>query len=200
MAGKQKNYPPRYRLRLRDTSIGSTAAASPRARFDIGFPNAVFEHYETGGFLLIMLVFDLPDDFLDHVLDGQQPLGAAEFIDDDRQMHSLATHPRKQFQHSHRFGDEQGRSKEAADRTVERRILVCDEHVLDVDHTNDMVERIGVDRKAAVPGIREGGDQGDDEIVSGTAISHSGHRDLAAVCHEVQKIAKHLPLMWAESP
>ena len=58
--------------------------------------------------LVVMLVLDLADDLLDHVLDRDQPLGAAEFVDDDGEVDALGAHPREQVEHAHRFRDEQG--------------------------------------------------------------------------------------------
>ena len=54
--------------------------------------------------LLVMLVLDLADDLLDHVLDGHHALGAAELVDDDGEMDPPGAHPRQKIEHAHRFG------------------------------------------------------------------------------------------------
>ena len=45
------------------------------------------------------------------------------------------------------------------DRAVARRIDVGDEHVLDVDHADHLIEAFAIDRQAAVAGVGEGADQ-----------------------------------------
>ena len=55
-----------------------------------------------------MLVLDLADDLLDHVLDRDQPLGAAELVDDDGEMDALGAHPREQIEHAHQFRHVEG--------------------------------------------------------------------------------------------
>ena len=54
-----------------------------------------------------MLVLDVADDLLDHVLDRDQALGAAELVDDDGEVDALGAHPGEQLDHAHRFRDEQ---------------------------------------------------------------------------------------------
>jgi 1-deoxy-D-xylulose-5-phosphate reductoisomerase len=61
-----------------------------------------------------MLVLDLADDFLDDILDADQPLGAAELVDHDRKVHPFGAHPGEQVEDAHRFGDEQRRTKQAS--------------------------------------------------------------------------------------
>jgi hypothetical protein len=56
-----------------------------------------------------MLVLDLADDLLDHVLDGDEAFGAAELVDDDGEVDALGAHAGEQVEHAHRFGHEQRR-------------------------------------------------------------------------------------------
>ena len=70
----------------------------------VGLPAAVLERDQQALGLLVMLVLDLADDLLDHVLDGEQPLGAAELVDDDGEVDPPGAHPREQIEHAHRFG------------------------------------------------------------------------------------------------
>jgi hypothetical protein len=62
-----------------------------------------------------MLVLDLADDLLDHVLDRHQPLGAAELVDDDGEMDPLGAHPCEQVEHAHRFGHVERLAQQAGD-------------------------------------------------------------------------------------
>ena len=111
------------------------------------------------GFGLVMLVLDLADDLLDHVLDRHQALGAAEFVDDDGEVDPLGAHAREQLDHAHRFGDEQRFAHQRVDRAVARRVDAGDEHVLDVDHADHLIEALAIDRQPAVAGIGEGADE-----------------------------------------
>ena len=166
----------------------------------IGFPHAILEQDEIGDFLLVMLVLDLANDFLDHVLDRHQSLGAAELVDDDRQMHPSGPHPRHQLEHSHRFGHEERRPKQRRHRPVDRRIARRDEHVLDMDHAHDMVERPGINRQSAVPRLGEGRRHviECDGIGDGDDVA-ARHRYLACrAVAEAQQVAQHLPLVRAQ--
>src|SRR3546814_4102704 len=68
------------------------------------------------------------------------------------------------------------------------------EHVLDVDHADDRIERVAIDRQPAVPGAREGSHQ----IVEGNALFdrdnvRAWHADIAGVAFtEVEQVAHHL--------
>src|SRR3546814_11470190 len=68
------------------------------------------------------------------------------------------------------------------------------EHVLDVDHADDRIERVAIDRQPAVPGAREGSHQ----IVEGNALFdrdtvRAWHADIADVAStEVEQVAHHL--------
>ena len=104
----------------------------------VGVPDAVLERDQQAGRLLVMLVLDLADDLLDQVLDRDQPLGAAELVDDDGEMDALGAHPREQIEHAHRFGHVERRRISVGD--VGGRLVAARperEHVLDVDHADD---------------------------------------------------------------
>ena len=57
----------------RDVGVAGDALAAVGERVDAGL-----------AVLLVELVLDLADDLLEHVLDGDQPGGVAELVDDDR--------------------------------------------------------------------------------------------------------------------
>ena len=50
-----------------------------------------------------MLIFDVADDFFDHVFDGDETFGTAELVDDDCEMDALVPHSREQLDHAHGF-------------------------------------------------------------------------------------------------
>ena len=68
-----------------------------------------------------MLVLDLADDLLDHVLDRDEAFGAAELVDDDGEVDPLGAHPREQVEHAHRFGHVERRPHQLADVGGRRR-------------------------------------------------------------------------------
>ena len=53
----------------------------------------------------VMFVGDLAEDFLDQILDRDQPLGTRIFVEHDGKVHLLAAHFLQQFEHTHRFGN-----------------------------------------------------------------------------------------------
>ncbi len=149
------------------------------------------------GFLDVVLVLDLADDLLDHVLDGDQALGPAELVDDDGEVDALRPHPREQVDHAHRFRDEQGLAHQR--RRSSGRALgstLATEDVLDVNHADDLVEAFAIDGQAAVPGVGEGADQ----LVEADRRRHrddvaAGDADVArGPLAEVEQVAEHLPL------
>ena len=84
----------------------------------IGLPQPVVDRLDQRGFVFVMLVFDIADDFLDQILDGYQPIGAAIFIDDDRHMRLAGAHPRQQIDDAHRSGDIEHRAQQRFDREI----------------------------------------------------------------------------------
>ena len=77
--GRRACRPRRPRRPAARRRLGELLELEPR----VGFPQPVLEQVQHAVGLLVMLVLDLADDFLDHVLDRDQALGAAEFVDDD---------------------------------------------------------------------------------------------------------------------
>ena len=55
----------------------------------------------------VVLVLDLADDLLDHVLDGDEPVDAAELVDDQRHVDARQAHLHQQVEDRHRRRDEQ---------------------------------------------------------------------------------------------
>ena len=52
----------------------------------------------------VMLVGDVANDFFHQVLDGDEPVGAAIFVDHQRQVQPRRLHLRQKIEHRHRAG------------------------------------------------------------------------------------------------
>ena len=126
----------------------------------IGVPDPTVELDEKARQLLVMLVLDLADDLLDDVFDRQQAFGAAEFVDNDGEVDALSPHSGEQIEHTHRFRNVKRRPDQIPNflRRVGGRLL-DHENVLDVNHADDGVEAVFVDRKPAVTRLGKGGDE-----------------------------------------
>ena len=95
----------------------------------------------------VVLVLDLAHDLLDQILDGEQPVGAAELVDHQRHVGARAAHVEQHVEHR------QGRRHEdhAAQYVAQVELLggaPVGQHVLDVDHADHVVERFAIDRIA----------------------------------------------------
>lgn len=127
-----------------------------------------------GAFIGVVLVVDLADHLLDNVLDGHQSVGAAIFVDHQRQMNARRLHLRKQVDRGHRrrhikqFAHQTGvgqRNSEIDGTQVEsggKRLLALGVHfgidlrlcgherdqIADVDDAFGIVERVVVDHEA----------------------------------------------------
>ena len=143
-----------------------------------------------------MLILDLADDFLDQILDRNQPVGARIFVDDDRKVRALRAHFGEQVEHAHRLRHIERLAQQVEQRRRRAPFGEHGKHVLDVDHPDDLVERFAVDRQAAVPRV---GKDGDDFLETGALRDRD---DLAArhrhiidrLLAEVEQVAQHLAL------
>ena len=182
----------RLRRPVASTVLGELLELDPR----VGFPQAVVEHLQHSARLLVMLILDLADDFLDHVLDRYQAFGSAELVDDDGQVDAFGAHPREKVEHSHRFGTNRGARSSASIERGRERVDQRLEHVLDVDHADHFIEVFAGNRQAAVLSFGESGDQ----ILE---TDRRWNRDDVAACDcnfadrtvaEVEQVAEHLSL------
>ena len=104
---------------------------------------------------LVVLVLDLADDLLDQVLDGHQPVDAAELVDHHRHVDARLAHLHQQIEDRHRR-----RARTAALRSSRRGEPASPslgdrgQHVLDVDEADHVVERLAIDRQARVAAAR----------------------------------------------
>ena len=101
-----------------------------------------------------MLVLDVADNFLEQVLERDQPIGSAIFIHDDRHMTFLAPHLEQQVEDLHGRRNEQHGPEHA--RQCET--LIARHHgkqVLDVQEALHVVERFAVNRNARMSLLKD---------------------------------------------
>src|SRR6185437_6990996 len=122
----------------------------------------------------VVLVLDLADHGLQQVLDGDEAVGAAIFIDDDRHVDAARLHLLQQVADRHGGRHEQrfAHDVELADTGPEARAGYLDaafvgrivelgrlddpaQRILDVDKAGDVVEILGVDRQARMASLEE---------------------------------------------
>jgi hypothetical protein len=149
-----------------------------------------------------MFVLDLADNLLDDVLDRHQPVGAAELVDDDCHVGAPAAHVGKQVEHRHRGRNEQHRPRHGHGRRRPRAIAREErvgQHRIDVfdqQHPRHLIKAFAVERKPAVPGFAEPGDDGRE--IGGLVHGKDGrarHGDLADLpARKHQHVAQHQPL------
>ena len=124
-------------------------------------------------FGLVVLVLDVADDRLDHVLDRDQTVGPAVFVDHQRHMRARHLHAQEKIERRHRGRGVEDRPQDAGVR--ERRVqpgrrarlrlrvrsgdqskprIGCekDEKIANVNHAARVVERLLVDRQSRVAG------------------------------------------------
>ena len=93
---------------------------------------------------VVVLVLDLADDFLDQILDRDQPVDAAELVDDHRDMGARLAHLHEQIEDRQRRRDEQQLAQKRRQLGLaplgDRRAAV-----LDVDKADYVVERLAID-------------------------------------------------------
>ena len=112
-----------------------------------------------------MLVGDVADDLLDDVLDRNQPVGAAIFVDHQRQMGVRGLHLQQQFQHGHGGRREQDIVLDPGDRHfAQTEIPVAFgfqkfEHALQMHEADGVVERLAIDRQARMLRLAEQQDE-----------------------------------------
>ena len=128
-----------------------------------------------------MLVLDLADDLLDDVLDRDEAVGAAIFVDHQRQMDARRLHAREQVDRRHRRRHEQDLAHDLGRRQRHRQIDGLEieaggerllalgvlvrvdrgarghegDQVADVHHADRIVERVVVDHQARMAGALE---------------------------------------------
>src|SRR5688572_18067 len=98
---------------------------------------------------LVVLVPDVPDQLLEEILERHQPRRAAVFVEHDPEVLALSQHLEQKLVAP--FG---GRG--VYDRAQLRSLFpACLEHVEDVHHPDDLIDRTAVDRHTTVSGLRD---------------------------------------------
>ena len=97
----------------------------------------------------VVLIFDLADDFLDQVFDGNQTVDAAEFVNDERHVRTLDAHFEQEFQNMHRRRHEQHLALDIGNPEGVVATTPA-EHILDVHHALSIVEGVAVDRQTGM--------------------------------------------------
>ena len=105
----------------------------------------------------IEFVFDFADDLLDQILDRNQTVDAAIFIDDQRHMKMGHLHLKQQVQDRHRRRNEQNLAQDAA-QAEGGALAHFGEDILDMHHPDNVIQGFTVDRHA---GMGVGIDLGD---------------------------------------
>ena len=142
-----------------------------------------------------MLVLDVADDLLDQILERDEALGARIFVEHDRQVDMLLPHIGKQIERATRHRRVQGLADQPGDR---RRVFGTGrqnvEDVFYVDHTNDRIKIVAVDRQAAVARFGEQLDEvGERGVLLDRDDVGARHADIACVTlAEMQQVADHL--------
>ena len=98
---------------------------------------------------LVMLVLDLADDLLDQVLDGDQPIHAAIFVDHHRHMDALLLHLLQQNADRHRGRHVKQRPQHRPQRELDRGFrakAIFQRQILEVDHAQRAVHRVAKHR------------------------------------------------------
>ena len=147
----------------------------------VGQERAVGLAHHVGPLVLVVLVLDLADDLLDDVLDRDHPVGAAVFVDHQRQMDAAGLHARQQVHRRHRRRHEQHLANELGGGQRHRQIdrleveiggrellaarLAGGAHfrarrherhqVADVDHADGVVEHLVIDHQPRMAGAGE---------------------------------------------
>ena len=75
-----------------------------------------------GRFLVVVLVLDIADDQFDDILDRDDAVGAAIFVDHEREMNARGLHLGEQIDRRHRRRHEQDRPDELCVRQRHRQI------------------------------------------------------------------------------
>lgn len=162
----------------------------------IAIPHAITDGHDQFGGGFIMLVLDLADDFLDQILDGDEPVGAGKFIQHHRQMHSPRAHIGQHIQRAARLRHIKRLAHQH--RPVGRRGLAgrkVGEDILDVDHPDHIIQPLTVNGH---PRMAMFGEHRDQFIPRNRRIHRNDlaarHGDIIGIMFgKMQQIAQHLP-------
>ncbi len=128
------------------------------------FGQAAHAHVAIGGrqnvvfFLIeVVFVFNVADDLLQHVFDGDEACHAAVFVNDDGDVVAVDAEVSQQHVQSLGFGDEYGRAQHVAH--VEVFIGIEAQQILGEQNADDVVATAFVDGEARMRGFLHEGDE-----------------------------------------
>ena len=110
------------------------------------------------GLVEIVLVLDIADDLLQHILDGDQSGDSAIFVDDDGDMVAIGAEVAQQYVEALGFRHEDGRPQGVA-KVEAFRIGVVVEQLLGQQDADHIVLVLANDRKARVPRLEHERDE-----------------------------------------
>ena len=166
--------------------------------------------------LYVVFVGNLAHHFLDQILDGNEPVGAAILVDHQRQMESRRLHFEQKIEHRHRrrhvkrlagdiHGDDRALEIDLAEIEPRRAAgfaLRRDprHQIADMDHAARIVERLMVDRQTRMLGLAEDVHQLADgyRVVDRDDVGARQHDVLDGELAEAQDTAQHAALLRAQ--
>ena len=145
---------------------------------------------------LVMLVLDLADNFLDQILDCDQPVDPAKFINNKREMAAAQAHFIQQVEQPYCRGHKQRRPQQRADFRRLSFMQMC-KHILDMNDAGNVIQRVAPHRQTAVIRCRHLFDD------LRETFRHAHRHDIGARNHHIrciqitqpQNIAKQRPFM-----
>src|SRR5688572_11338145 len=109
----------------------------------------------------VMLVVDVADDLLDEILDGNESVGTAIFVDDECEMNMCRLHLQEEIEGGHGARDVEHFPLQLGDRRIapaQGAVLgLFDQRddILDVDHAERIVEGLAIDRQTRMLRLAE---------------------------------------------
>jgi len=145
---------------------------------------------------------DGADDLLDEVLEGHDARGTTVLVDHDGHVHLALLHLAEQLADVLGLGGE----VRLARNLRERALIVADdamaEQVLCVDHTDDVVDALLVDRDARVAGVDDQPDDVCDGVggLRGDDVDSRNHHLAYRLVGHLEDAVDHLPLLLLDDP
>src|SRR5690554_4137568 len=140
---------------------------------------AVLVLEDVGVFVEVVLVINLTDDLLDHVLDGHQLCQAAVFVHDHRHVIAAFLEQLEQRVKAFALGDEQRRTQQFAHVELAGVVAEITQKVLRDEDADDVIAAFADDGEARIAGFDDGRQQ------LSRVIDPRQHRNLGAWDHDV---------------
>src|SRR5215471_11451636 len=115
----------------------------------IGDEASIGAFYQARSLGFVVFVLDLPDDFLDEVLDRDQTIDAAKLVDHHRDVRARLAHLHEQVKDRHRRRDKEHLAQEGEQLCLTP-LGNRAQDILDVNEADHVVQRLAIDRNARV--------------------------------------------------